>query len=242
MSSLRHTLAASALLGPWLVAGCYASGLPSDDALVTPSVDAAPGAPLGAECESDSDCVAPLSCARWFGNPRLYCATRCDRRTNGDRCDDGSLCAGYFGGDLGSQGWCFPGGRTPIGGPCNLITCELGAACRRPVIGVEGMCVAACDVEADCGPTERCWEGACTPVCEPSAPNACPEGSVCDRGVCTLATLLISCFDGGTCELGTICRSTPTWHECVAPDDARYVTRCGEGRILVDGVCYPRGA
>lgn len=237
MVGVTRTRAAWLLAALWIqFAGCYAATSTRDAA----SADAASA--VGQDCLDESDCSPPLSCAHWLGGVSRSCAVRCDRRTGGDLCEDGSLCAGYFDGIVGSQGWCFPGGVSQIGESCELVTCEFGAACAHPVRGAPGVCVPACDLEADCGPREACREGACTPVCEPTDPRACPEGSLCDQGVCTEAQLLTTCFDGAACALGTICRSTSTWHECVAADDPRFVRRCGDERILVDGVCYPRGA
>lgn len=96
-------LLAATLLASSLLSSCYASDTRISHDAGARSVEA--GA-LGEECASDLDCVAPLSCASWWGNRRRACAPRCSRITGGSLCDDGSLCGGFAGDVYGGDGWC----------------------------------------------------------------------------------------------------------------------------------------
>lgn len=137
------------------------------------------------------------------------------------------------GGDSGQL--CVDSFDCPVGELCVNGTCQSDVELCEP--GDEA-CLSGCEVDAECGPGERCnaLTGECVEDDRPDDPcdGACEDDEVCDEdtGRCEAAP---ECDRDGDCASGEVCEGG----ECVAGEspECEEDADCGAGESCVGGAC-----
>lgn len=179
--------------------------------------------PVGAACQSDSDCgpnglcQPPLDLSNGVSPTEWahgYCTARnCDTSTP---CPEGSEC--FF----------YPQGGTPEAFSLCLASCGT-AACRRPGYTCSAVgdpvyaCLPECAKDLDCGPGLVCDSGACAPPCQAS--TGCAAGEICSSGHCQ-AGPPESCGACQACPTGQSCQAGECARACAVDSDCPIGERC----------------
>ncbi len=202
-------------------------------------------------CTDASDCGAGRACDPRGGEVGAgQCYTE-GAEIGGACVEDGDCPAGGACQPERDTGW--PGGAC-LGGRCDVTTnegCDAGDACLPTTFG-GGVCVAGCDVDADCRGGYACIESSetpgrkyCAPGCEGDA--ACTiAGNVCNPGAGTCAPPFVAGRLGGTCGFREACVGGTCFAEYDSGYPSGYCAYLGceigtSGTCPDDGVCAPRG-
>ena len=206
--------------------------------------------PNGCNNTNDSDC--PIKCGNGVVESGERCDGNCPSSCPGQTCKNGVVkgvaCQRYCGYEDKTNGTACTGGTCQSGSCCTGCASGVGICSLGTNLGACGKAGAACKSCDDMDPctTDSCSSGTCSHT---------NNTATCPGGTCHLGSCCTGCWNGTTCQMGTIsgaCGSGgSTCDDCSSFDSACEVGVCSgghcsaqaktEGTPCSHGRCYQGG-